>query len=150
MRETAQNLSSFFCHKNNSASRLSCVTIVTKKYIFVPLQNFNKKNTTMALNIDNSNFDALVAGDKLVVIDFWAQWCGPCRALTPLIEEVAAEYEGRAVIGKCDTDSNNDIAAQFGVRNIPMLVFLKNGEPVDVHVGLIKKPDLVAKIEKFI
>ena len=104
----------------------------------------------MALNIDSSNFDALVAGDKLVVIDFWAQWCGPCRALTPLIEEVAAEYEGRAVIGKCDTDSNNEIAMQFGVRNIPMLVFLKGGEIKEVHVGLIKKPDLVAKIETWL
>jgi len=104
----------------------------------------------MALHIDKSNFDALVTGDKLVVIDFWAQWCGPCRALTPLIEEVAAEYEGRAVIGKCDTDQNNEIAMQFGVRNIPMLVFLKNGEVKDVHVGLIKKPDLVEKIEQFL
>ena len=101
----------------------------------------------MALNINNSNFETLVTGDKLVVIDFWAQWCGPCRALTPIIEEVAAEYEGKAVIGKCDTDSNNDIAMQFGVRNIPMLVFLKNGEVKDVHVGLIKKTDLTAKID---
>jgi len=101
----------------------------------------------MALNINNSNFETLVTGDKLVVIDFWAQWCGPCRALTPIIEEVAAEYEGKAVIGKCDTDSNNDIAMQFGVRNIPMLVFLKGGVVVDVHVGLIKKTDLVAKID---
>jgi thioredoxin 1 len=104
----------------------------------------------MALNIDSSNFDALIAGDKLTVIDFWAQWCGPCRALTPIIEEVAAEYEGRAVIGKCDTDSNNEIAMQFGVRNIPMLVFLKGGEVKDVHVGLIKKPDLIKKIETWL
>ena len=104
----------------------------------------------MALNIDNSNFNALLADNKLVVIDFWAQWCGPCRALSPIIEEVASEYEGKAIIGKCDTDTNNEIAMQFGVRNIPMLVFLKNGEIKDVHVGLIKKPDLVAKIEKFL
>jgi len=101
----------------------------------------------MALNIDNSNFEALVTGDKLVVIDFWAQWCGPCRALTPIIEEVAAEYEGKAVIGKCDTDENNELAMKFGVRNIPMLVFIKNGEVKDVHVGLIKKPDLISKID---
>ena len=101
----------------------------------------------MALNINNSNFETLVTGDKLVVIDFWAQWCGPCRALTPLIEEVAAEFEGKVVIGKCDTDENNDIAMQFGVRNIPMLVFLKDGEIKDFHVGLIKKPELTAKID---
>jgi len=101
----------------------------------------------MAINIDNSNLETLISGDKLVVIDFWAQWCGPCRALTPLIEELAAEYEGKAIIGKCDTDTNTELAMKFGVRNIPMLVFLKNGEPVDVHVGLIKKPELVAKID---
>jgi thioredoxin 1 len=101
----------------------------------------------MALNIDNSNFDTLIAGDKLVVIDFWAQWCGPCRALAPTIDEVAAEYEGKAIIGKCDTDTNNEIAMKFGVRNIPMLVFIKNGDVKDVHVGLIKKPDLKAKID---
>jgi len=104
----------------------------------------------MALNIDSSNFDALVAGDKLVLIDFWAQWCGPCRALGPIIDEVAAEYEGKAIIGKCDTDTNNEIAMQFGVRNIPMLVFIKNGEVKDVHVGMLKKQDLVAKIEKLL
>ena len=101
----------------------------------------------MALAIDQSNFDSLMKGDKLVVIDFWAQWCGPCRALGPTIDEVAAEYEGRAIIGKCDTDENNDIAIQFGVRNIPMLVFVKNGEVKDVHVGLIKKSELTQKID---
>jgi len=101
----------------------------------------------MALNITNSNFDELLAGDKLVLIDFWAPWCGPCQALTPIIDEVAAEYEGKAIIGKCDTDDNNDIASHFGVRNIPMLVFLKGGEVKDFHVGLIKKPELTAKID---
>ena len=101
----------------------------------------------MALEINSSNFEAIAQGDKLVVIDFWAPWCGPCRALAPTVEEVAAEYEGKAVIGKCDTDSNNELAMQFGVRNIPMLVFLKNGEVKDVHVGTIKKSDLTAKID---
>jgi thioredoxin 1 len=101
----------------------------------------------MALEINSSNFEAIAQGDKLVVIDFWAPWCGPCRALAPTVEEVAAEYEGKAVIGKCDTDSNNELAMQFGVRNIPMLVFLKNGEVKDVHVGTIKKSELTAKID---
>lgn len=101
----------------------------------------------MALAIDQSNFESLMQGDKLVVIDFWAQWCGPCRALGPTIDEVAEEYKDRAIIGKCDTDENNDIAIQFGVRNIPMLVFVKNGEVKDVHVGLIKKSELTQKID---
>lgn len=101
----------------------------------------------MALVIDQSNFESLIQSDKLVVIDFWAQWCGPCRSLTPTIEEVAAEYEGKAFIGKCDTDENNEIAVQFGVRNIPMIVFVKNGEVKDVHVGLIKKAELTQKID---
>lgn len=100
----------------------------------------------MALAINSSNFESLVSGDQLVVIDFWAPWCGPCRHLSPIVDEVAAEFEGKAIIGKCDTDENNDIAMQFGVMNIPMLVFLKNGELVDTHVGTIKKEDLVAKI----
>lgn len=101
----------------------------------------------MALAIDSSNFETLVNGDKLVVIDFWAQWCGPCKALGPTIEELATEYEGRAVIGKCDVDENNDIAMQFGVMNIPMLVFVKNGELVDTLVGRVPKETIVEKIE---
>lgn len=104
----------------------------------------------MTVEINSANFEEITKSDKLIVIDFWAQWCGPCRALTPIIEEVEKEYEGRAIIGKCDTDANNDIAIQFGVRNIPMIIFLKNGDVKDVHVGLIKKPELVKKIESFL
>jgi thioredoxin 1 len=104
----------------------------------------------MTVEINGANFEEITKSDKLIVIDFWAQWCGPCRALTPIIEEVVKEYEGRAIIGKCDTDANNDIAIQFGVRNIPMIIFLKNGDVKDVHVGLIKKPELVKKIESFL
>ncbi|HHT51824.1 MAG: thioredoxin [Bacteroidales bacterium] len=104
----------------------------------------------MTVEINGANFEEITKSDKLIVIDFWAQWCGPCRALTPIIEEVEKEYEGRAIIGKCDTDANNDIAIQFGVRNIPMIIFLKNGDVKDVHVGLIKKPELVKKIESFL
>lgn len=101
----------------------------------------------MALEINSENFETIVNGDKLVVIDFWAPWCGPCKALGPTIDEVAAEYEGRAVIGKCNVDDNDAIAMQFGVRNIPMLVFLKGGEVKEVNVGTIKKADLTAKID---
>ncbi len=104
----------------------------------------------MALTINSDNFENLIAGDQLVVIDFWAPWCGPCRALAPIIEELAEEYKDKAVIGKCDTDENNEIAVQFGVRNIPMLVFLRNGELKDTLVGLVKKEEIVAKINQYL
>jgi thioredoxin 1 len=103
----------------------------------------------MALAIDSSNFETLAKGDKLVIIDFWAQWCGPCKALGPVVEELAQEYENEVIIGKCDVDENNELAAQFGVMNIPMLVFLKNGEMVDALVGLVSKDKIVKKIEAF-
>ncbi|MDR1345185.1 MAG: thioredoxin [Bacteroidales bacterium] len=102
----------------------------------------------MALTIDSTNFDSLVSGEQLVVIDFWAPWCGPCRALAPVIEELAKEYEGKAIIGKCDTDENNEIAVKFGVRNIPMLVFLKGGEVKDTLVGAVPKAKIAELINK--
>lgn len=102
----------------------------------------------MAVTITSENFETLVGGDKLVVIDFWAQWCGPCKALGPTVEEIATEYDGQVVVGKCDVDENNDIAMQFGVMNIPMLVFVKNGELVDTLVGRVPKEDIVKKIEE--
>lgn len=103
----------------------------------------------MALAIDSSNFESLVNGDQLVVIDFWAPWCGPCKALAPTIDELATEYEGKVVIGKCDVDENNDIAVQFGVMNIPMLVFVKGGELKDTLVGRVPKENIVEKIEMY-
>lgn len=89
----------------------------------------------MAVQITDQNFEALVAEGKPVIVDFWATWCGPCQMVGPVIEELAAEYEGRAVIGKCDVDSNPDLPSQFGVRNIPTVIFLKNGELVNKIVG---------------
>lgn len=104
----------------------------------------------MALAIHSDNLDSLLKSDQLVVIDFWAPWCGPCRALSPIIEELADEYKDKAVIGKCDTDENNEIAVQFGVRNIPMLAFLKNGELKETIVGLVRKEEIVEKIESLL
>ena len=101
----------------------------------------------MALQINSGNFEQVISSDKLVIIDFWATWCGPCRALSPIMDELAEEYKDEVVIAKCDTEENNDIAMQFGVRNIPMLVFMKNGEVVDTRVGLHSKGDLVKIID---
>ena len=102
----------------------------------------------MALQINSDNFEQVISSDKLVIIDFWATWCGPCRALSPIMDELAEEYKDEVVIAKCETDENNDIAMQFGVRNIPMLIFMKNGEVVESLVGLQRKGDLVKMIDE--
>ena len=78
------------------------------------------------MDITSKNFEEVTNTDKLVIIDFWATWCGPCRALSPIMDELAEEYKDQVVICKCNTDEDNDLPMQFGVRNIPMLVFLKN------------------------
>lgn len=104
----------------------------------------------MALEINSANFKEIMASDKPVIIDFWAEWCGPCRMIGPIVEELAQDYEGKAVIGKCDVDSNDEIAAQFGIRNIPTIIFLKGGEVVDKQVGATTKAALAEKLEKLL
>ncbi|HNY44165.1 MAG: thioredoxin [Bacteroidota bacterium] len=102
----------------------------------------------MALEITEKNFDELVVNtDKPVVLDFWAEWCGPCRMIAPLIEEMHNEYGDKAVIGKVDVDSNNSIAVKYGIRNIPTILFLKDGEVVDKVVGAVPKATLTAKLD---
>ena len=90
----------------------------------------------MALAITKDNFEEISASQLPVVIDFWAEWCGPCRMISPIIDELAGEYEGRAVIGKCDVDNNDDIVGKFMVRNIPTIVFIKGGQVVDKQVEI--------------
>ena len=102
----------------------------------------------MAVEITDSNYKELLSQDKPVVIDFWAPWCGPCRMVAPIIEELAKEYEGKAIIGKCDVDENSDVAAEYGIRNIPTVLFFKDGALVDKQVGDVGKPAFVEKIEK--
>ena len=101
----------------------------------------------MALEITDSNFQEILAEGKPVVMDFWAPWCGPCKMVGPLIDELATEYEGKVIIGKCDVDENGDVAAEYGIRNIPTVLFFKNGELVDKQVGSAPKSAYVAKIE---
>ena len=102
----------------------------------------------MALAITKDNFEEISASQLPVVIDFWAEWCGPCRMISPIIDELAGEYEGRAVIGKCDVDNNDDIVGKFMVRNIPTIVFIKGGQVVDKQA--CTKADLVKKLEKLL
>ena len=102
----------------------------------------------MAIEITDSNFDEIVKNsDKPVLIDFWAQWCGPCLAIAPVIEQIAKEYEGKAVIGKLDVDNNPKVAMAYGVRNIPTLLIFKNGQVVDKQVGAAPKGMLTKKLD---
>lgn len=101
----------------------------------------------MALTITDANFEELLTSGQPLVVDFWAQWCGPCKAISPIIEELANEYEGKANIGKVDVDENDDITARYGIRNIPTILFFKNGELVDKQVGAASKAAIVAKID---
>ena len=104
----------------------------------------------MALAITNENFQEIMGSEMPVVIDFWAEWCGPCRMIAPIVDELAAEYEGRVLVAKCDVEECEEAVAKFGVRNIPTVVFVKGGELVDKNVGAASKDALKAKIEKLL
>ena len=101
----------------------------------------------MALEINSQNFETLIADSKPVVVDFGATWCGPCQMVAPIIEELAGEYDGRVVIGKCDVDQDTDLPGRFNVRNIPTILFIKNGEVVSKLVGAQSKDVLKKAIE---
>ncbi|MDR1632888.1 MAG: thioredoxin [Dysgonamonadaceae bacterium] len=104
----------------------------------------------MAQQITNANFKELVEGNKPLVVDFWAEWCGPCRMIGPIIEELAQEYEGQVVVGKVNVDENDELAGEFGIRSIPTILFFKNGEIVDKHVGAAPKSLLEEKLKKIL
>ena len=102
----------------------------------------------MALELTDANFEELVMkSDKPVLVDFWAVWCGPCRMVGPVVEEIANDYEGKAIVGKVDVDNNPEIASKFGIRNIPTMLFMKNGELIDKHVGAAQKAQLTEKLD---
>ena len=102
----------------------------------------------MALEITDSNFNELVINsDKPVVVDFWAEWCGPCKMIGPVIDEISNEYSEKAVVGKVNVDQNSSVSAQFNVRSIPTVLFIKNGEVVDKSVGAVAKNVLTQKLD---
>lgn len=105
----------------------------------------------MAIELTDANFEEVVLkSDKPAIVDLWAEWCGPCRMVGPLVEEIGQEFEGRAVVGKLDVDNNPGTAAKYGIRNIPTILFFKNGEIADKQVGAVPKSVLVAKLEKLL
>jgi len=101
----------------------------------------------MALEFTDENINEIINSGKPVVIDFWAEWCGPCRMVGPVVEELAKEYDGKVVIGKMDVDNNVETPNVYGIRNIPTILFFKDGQLVDKQVGAAQKAALVAKVE---
>ena len=104
----------------------------------------------MAKVVTNENFSDMISGALPVVVDFWATWCGPCRALAPVVDEIASEYEGKVEVAKCNVDDCDEIAAQFSIRSIPTLLFFKNGEPVKKKVGAMPKNKLKELFESLL
>lgn len=100
-----------------------------------------------AIEITDANFEEIIKTGQPVLVDFWAEWCGPCKMIGPVVEELAGEYEGKAVIGKIDVDANPAVSAKFGIRSIPTLLVLKNGLVVEKQVGAVPKAVLAQKIE---
>ncbi|MRI63351.1 thioredoxin [Ornithobacterium rhinotracheale] len=101
----------------------------------------------MALEINDKNISEILSSDQPVMVDFWAEWCGPCRMIAPIVDEISREFEGKAVVGKVNVDNNPDTAAQYGIRNIPTILFFKGGQVVDKVVGVVPKEQLVQKLQ---
>lgn len=104
----------------------------------------------MEVQVTSENFEGLKSGSQPLVIDFWATWCGPCRMVGPVISELAEEYDGKIVVGKCDVEENDELAMEFGIRNIPTILFFKNGEVVDRIVGAQSKQNIKAKFDSLL
>ena len=104
----------------------------------------------MALAVNDTNFKEVVSSNNVVLVDFWATWCGPCRAISPIVDEVATEFEGKAVIAKCNVDEASECTAEYGIRNIPTLLFFKYGELKDKIVGSTNKATIVEKLNSLL
>jgi thioredoxin 1 len=142
---------SYFIHLNTKIA--NCRNFLL--FFFVSnIGIFFKTNSffTMAntLEITDANFNEVLNTDQVVLVDFWAEWCGPCKMIGPVVAELANEYAGKAVIGKLDVDSNSITSSQFNVRSIPTLLFFRNGEVVDKVVGAVPKATLESKLKALI
>ena len=128
------------------------MTSRSRKGSFIPQGELINKNTRdMALEITDANFEEVVMNaDKPVVVDFWAEWCGPCRMIGPIIEKMAGDYDGKAIIGKVNVDENPGVSSKFGVRNIPTVLFIKGGEVADKSVGAVPEKQLKEKLDALV
>ena len=104
----------------------------------------------MEVTITTENFESYKNGELPLVVDLWATWCGPCRQIAPIVSELSEEFDGKLVVGKCDVEENDDIAMEFGVRNIPTILFFKDGQLVDKFVGAANKSTLKEKFESLL
>lgn len=102
------------------------------------------------IEVNTENLEELMASEKPLVIDFWAEWCVPCKTISPILENLAQEYEGRINIGKCDVEENNDLAVRFKIRNVPTLIFIKDREVVDQQIGVVRQDYIVSKINRLL
>jgi thioredoxin 1 len=112
------------------------------------LKNLKLKIKAMIIEVTDANFEKEVIQSKNpVLVDFWAEWCGPCRMVAPIVKEIGQDFDGRVVVAKLDVDSNPEVSNKYGIRNIPTILFFKNGQIVDKQVGAVPKNILVAKVE---
>jgi thioredoxin 1 len=110
------------------------------------IKNLNNTPMGKTIELNDANFDQIINSGKPVLVDFWAEWCGPCKMIGPVVEELANDYDGKAVIGKLNVDENPNVTARFGVRNIPTLLVFKGGQIVDKQVGAVPKSVLNQKL----
>ena len=104
----------------------------------------------MVVNVSDANYKEVLGAGRTVVLDFWAEWCGPCRMVSPIIDELAEEYDGRITVGKVNVDENDAVVGQYGIRNIPTVLFFKDGQVVDKQVGAAQKNAFVEKMNKLL